>query len=108
MDDMVHRGVDIDTASRYLGHGGLVRPTRIVPTLIAACLIASTSCSDAAAPTWPRKLAAPATPRMTRQGVVQRAPSSPNDLTPGLSDGWQGALASEIDGQPSAFGIIGR
>src|SRR5512146_915443 len=49
MDDMVHRGVESDTASRYLGHGGLARPTRIVPTLIAACLIASTSCSDAAA-----------------------------------------------------------
>lgn len=85
-----------------------MRPTRIVPTLIAACLIASTSCSDTVAPTWPRKLAAPATPRTTLQGDVQRAPSSPNDVTPGLSDGWQGALASEIDGQPSALGIISR
>ena len=85
-----------------------MRPTRIIPILLSACLIASTSCSDAVSRTWAPRLAAPATRRTTLQGVVQRAPSSPNDLTPGLSNGWQGALASEIDGQPSAFGIIGR
>lgn len=108
MDGIVDRGVDIDTASRCLGHGGLVRATRIVPTLIAACLTASTSCSDTAAPTWPRRMAAPATPLATLQGVVQSAPTNSNDAILGRSDGEQAALASQIAAQPSAFQIISR
>ena len=98
MDGIVDRGVDIDTTSRYLGHGGLVRPMRIVPTLIAAWLIASTSCSDTVAPTWPRNLAAPATPLTTLHGVAQLAPTNPNEFIGGVSDG----------GQPSALGMNSR
>lgn len=75
-----------------------MRPMRIVPTLIAACLIASTSCSDTVAPTWPRNLAAPATPRTTLHGVAQPAPTNPNEFIAGVSDG----------GQPGALGIISR
>ena len=75
-----------------------MRPMRIVPNLIAACLIASTSCSDTVAPTWPRKLAAPATPLATLQGVAQLAPTSPNEFIGGVSD----------SSQPSALGIISR
>ena len=75
-----------------------MRPTRIVPTIIVACLIASTSCSDTVAPTWPRKLAAPATPLTTLQGVAQLAPANANEFIGGVSDGRQ----------PSALGIISR
>lgn len=72
-----------------------MRPIRIVPTLIATCLIASTSCSDAVAPTWSPRLAAPAKPLATLQGVAQHAPTSSNDVKPSLSDGGQVALAFE-------------
>lgn len=72
-----------------------MRPMRIVPTLIAACLITSTSCSDATAPTWSPRLAAPATPLTTLQGGAQHAPTNPNDSRPSVSDGGQVALASE-------------
>ena len=85
-----------------------MRPTRIVPTLIAACLTASTSCSDSVAPTWPRKMAAPATPLATLHGVVQPAPTNSNDAAPGRSDGEQATLASEIGAQPSAFRSFSR
>ena len=108
MDGIVGCGVEIDAAHRYLDHGGLVRPTRIVPTLIAACLTASTSCSDSVAPTWPRKMAAPATPLATLHGVVQPAPTNSSDAIPSRSDGEQAALASEIAAQASAFQITSR
>lgn len=75
-----------------------MRPTRIVPNLIAACLIASTSCSDTVAPTWPRRLAAPATPLATLQGVAQLEPTIANEFITSVLDG----------GQPSALRMISR
>ena len=75
-----------------------MRPMRIVPILIAVCLIASTSCSDAVAPTWSPRLAAPATPLTTLQGGAQLAPTNANEFIASVSDG----------GQPSAIGIISR
>ena len=68
---------------------------RIVPTLIAACLIASTSCSDAVAPTWSPRLLAPAKPLTTLQGGAQHAPTNASDVMPSRSDAGQVGLASE-------------
>jgi hypothetical protein len=63
-----------------------MRTTRIAPTLIAACLVASTSCSDAAAPT---SSGGPATTAAltTLNGVVHLSPTKANGILLTLSDG---------------------
>jgi hypothetical protein len=75
-----------------------MRPTRIVPALITACLIASTSCGDAAAPTSPRRLAPPASPLATLEGMVQFSSTDPTAILLSLDDGEEVALASQVDG----------
>jgi hypothetical protein len=63
-----------------------MRAKRIVPTLIAACLVASTSCSDASAPTSPGGQAA-AAPLTTLEGVVHLSPTKSNNILLTLADG---------------------
>lgn len=66
-----------------------MRAKRIVPTLIAACLVASTSCSDASAPTSPGGQAAPAAPAplTTLEGVVHLSQTKLNGIVLTLGDG---------------------
>jgi hypothetical protein len=62
---------------------------RIVPILIAACLVASTSCSDASAPTSLGRQAAPAAPAplTTIEGVVHVSQTKANNIRLTLADG---------------------
>jgi hypothetical protein len=66
-----------------------MRANRIVPTVIAACLVASTSCSDASAPTSPGGQAAPALPAplTTLDGKVHLMPTRANNILLTLADG---------------------
>lgn len=66
-----------------------MRTQRIVPTLIAACLIASTSCSDASAPTSLGGQAGPAgpAPLTTLEGVVHLSETKANGILLMLADG---------------------
>jgi hypothetical protein len=66
-----------------------MRANGIVPTLIAACLVASTSCSDANAPTSPGEQAGPAAPAplATLDGKVHLIATKANNILLTLADG---------------------
>ena len=66
-----------------------MRSTRFVPALIAACLVASTSCSDATTPTAPRKVAAPTIALTTLDGVIHLSPTKSNGIVLTLADGGE-------------------
>ena len=63
-----------------------MRPTGIVPILIAASLVASTSCSDTAAPTSPGK-ATVAPALTTLNGVIHLSQTRANGVVLSLADG---------------------
>lgn len=64
-----------------------MRANGIVPTLLAACLVASTSCSDASAPTSPGGQAAPPTSLSTLDGTIHASQSRANGILLTLADG---------------------
>jgi hypothetical protein len=69
-----------------------MRTTQIVPILIAACLVASTSCSDAASPTSPGGQAAPPALITTLNGVIHLSATKVNGVVLSLADGGEVAL----------------
>lgn len=69
-----------------------MRSTRFVPTLIAACLVASASCSDATAPTSPRRVSVPTTALTTLDGVIHLSPTKSNGIVLSLADGGEVTL----------------
>jgi hypothetical protein len=64
-------------------------PNRVVSTLIAACFVASTSCSDASTSTSPGGQAAPEAPAplTTLDGKVHLMPTRANNILLTLADG---------------------
>lgn len=75
-----------------------MRATRIVPTLIAACLVASTSCGDTATPTSPGGPTAAPPPLSTLTGVVHLSATKSAPVTLALDDGEE----IELDGPAAA------
>jgi len=75
-----------------------MRTSRIVPTLIAACLVASTSCSDSAPPTSPAGPAATPLTLSTLTGMIQISTTKTTPVLLILDDGEQ----VDLDGPPTA------
>jgi len=75
-----------------------MRATRFVPTLIAACLAATASCSDTATPTSPGRQAAPPAPLTTLEGVIHLSATKVNGIVLSMPDGEDVTL----DGPESA------
>lgn len=71
-----------------------MRATQVVPTLIAACLVASTSCGDTATPTSPGGQAAAPPALATLTGVVHLSATKSTPVTLALDDGEE----VELDG----------
>jgi hypothetical protein len=64
-----------------------MRATRFVPSLIAACLAATASCNDTAAPTSPGRQAAPPPALTTLEGVIHLSATKVNGIVLSLDDG---------------------
>jgi hypothetical protein len=75
-----------------------MRASRIVPTLIVACLVASTSCSDSAPPTSPAGPAAVPPALSSLTGMIQVSTTKTTPVLLILDDGEQ----IDLDGPPTA------
>jgi len=75
-----------------------MRTSRIVPTLIVACLVAGTSCSDSAPPTSPAGPAVAPPTLSTLTGMIQRSATKITPVLLILDDGEQ----VDLEGPPTA------